>query len=78
LEKAVERGKARKLNTPIPRIEIDEKAFRKGYNYITLFYDLDRSTVEAILTATISTPKILLFISFPNNNWHALKRLPWI
>jgi transposase len=48
LEKSVERGKARKKNTPMPRIGIDEKAFRKGHNYITLIYDLDRSTVEAI------------------------------
>ncbi|QDV65123.1 hypothetical protein Mal65_42930 [Crateriforma conspicua] len=30
------------------RIGIDEKTFRKGQNYITLIYDLDRSTVEAI------------------------------
>ena len=48
LEKAVARGKARKSNDPMPRIGIDEKAFRKGQNYITLVYDLDRSTVEAI------------------------------
>jgi len=32
----------------MPRIGIDEKAFRKGQNYITLIYDLDHSTVEAI------------------------------
>ena len=32
----------------MPRIGIDEKAFRKGQNYVTLLYDLDRSTVEAI------------------------------
>jgi transposase len=32
----------------MPRIGIEEKAFRKGHNYITLLYDLDRSTVEAI------------------------------
>jgi transposase len=48
LEKAVERGKTRELNTPMPRIGIDEKAFRKGHSYITLIYALDRSTVEAI------------------------------
>ena len=48
LEKAVARGKARKTREPMPRIGIDEKAFRKGQNYITLIYDLDRSTVEAI------------------------------
>lgn len=48
LKKAVARGKARKRREPMPRIGIDEKAFRKGQNYITLIYDLDRSTVEAI------------------------------
>ena len=48
LKKAVARGKARKTAKPMPRIGIDEKAFRKGHNYITLIYDLDTSTVEAI------------------------------
>lgn len=48
LTKAVQRGKARKTDKAMPRIGIDEKAFRKGQNYITLIYDLDRSTVEAI------------------------------
>lgn len=48
VKKAVARGKARKTDTVMPRIGIDEKAFRKGHNYITLIYDLDRSTVEAI------------------------------
>jgi transposase len=48
LEKAVERGRTRKLNTPMPRIGIDEKAFRKGHNYITLIYDLERSSAKAI------------------------------
>lgn len=48
LEKAVARGKARKTKMVMPRIGIDEKAFRKGQNYITMIYDLDNSTVEAI------------------------------
>ena len=48
LQKAVERGKSRKCEKAMPRIGIDEKAFRKGQNYITLIYDLDNSTVEAI------------------------------
>jgi transposase len=48
LRRAVDRGKARKTDKPMPRIGIDEKAFRKGQNYITLIYDLDHSTVEAI------------------------------
>jgi len=48
LKKAVARGKARKTGEVMPRIGIDEKAFRKGQNYITMIYDLDNSTVEAI------------------------------
>ena len=48
LERAVSRGMARKEAQPLPRIGIDEKAFAKGQNYITLLYDLDNSTVEAI------------------------------
>jgi hypothetical protein len=62
----------------MPRIGIDEKAFRKGHNYITLIYDLDRSTAEAISDGKIFTLETLLFLSFPTNNWRALKRLPWI
>ncbi len=48
LEKAVARGKARKSKNVMPRIGIDEKAFRKGHDYITMIYNLDNSTVEAI------------------------------
>ena len=48
LERAVERGQARKKSGPLPHIGIDEKSFKKGQNYITLIYDLDNSTVEAI------------------------------
>jgi len=48
LKKAVARGKARKTDKIMPHIGIDEKAFRKGQNYITMIYDLDNSTVEAI------------------------------
>lgn len=48
LQRAVARGKDRKEEKSLPRIGIDEKAFAKGHNYITLLYDLDHSTVEAI------------------------------
>lgn len=48
LERAVERGLARKHSKPLPHIGIDEKSFRKGHSYITLIYDVDNSTVEAI------------------------------
>ncbi len=48
LQRAVQRGKDRKEAKALPRIGIDEKAFAKGQSYITLLYDLDNSTVEAI------------------------------
>lgn len=48
IERAVKRGQALKGERPLPRVGIDEKAFSKRYRYITLLYDLDRSTVEAI------------------------------
>ena len=48
LQRAVRRGQDRKDDKPLPRIGIDEKAFSKGQSYITLLYDLDNSTVEAI------------------------------
>lgn len=48
LEKAVARGKAFKTKPVVPRIGIDEKAFRKSQNYIRMIYDLDNSTARAI------------------------------
>jgi transposase len=48
VQRAVARGQARKEARPMPRIGIDEKAFAKGHRYLTLLYDLDHSTVEAI------------------------------
>lgn len=48
LQRAVARGKLRKEARPMPRVGIDEKAFKKGQSYLTLLYDLDTSTVEAI------------------------------
>jgi transposase len=48
IERAVARGKARKEPSLLPRIGIDEKAFAKGQSYVTIVYNLDESTVEAI------------------------------
>ncbi|MFY7930781.1 MAG: ISL3 family transposase [Oligoflexus sp.] len=48
IERAVARGKARKEPSVLPRIGIDEKAFAKGHSYVSMVYDLDNSTVEAI------------------------------
>lgn len=48
IKRAVDRGQTRKQERPLPHIGIDEKSFAKGHSYITLLYDLDNSTVEAI------------------------------
>lgn len=48
VDRAVARGKMRKQAKDMPRIGIDEKAFAKGQSYVTVLYDLDNSTVEAI------------------------------
>lgn len=45
MERAVARGLARRQADPIPRIGVDEKAFRKGHKYATLVTDLDRGRV---------------------------------
>jgi len=47
-ERAVDRGQARKEAAPVPRIGVDEKAFRKGQDYMTVVCDLDRGVVEFV------------------------------
>ena len=61
LERAVERGLGRKEAKLLPRIGIDEKAFAKGHDYITLLYDLDHSTVEAIADGRDTNSAIACF-----------------
>jgi transposase len=45
LERAVARGLRRRQADAIPRIGVDEKAFRKGHRYATLVTDLDGGRV---------------------------------
>jgi transposase len=45
LERAVERGLARRQAEEIPQLGVDEKAFRKGHKYLTLVNDLTRNRV---------------------------------
>ncbi len=45
MERAVERGLARRQAEPLPQLGVDEKAFRKGHKYFTLVNDLARSRV---------------------------------
>ena len=48
MERAVTRGRARKVRTVVRRIGVDEKAAAKGHRYLTLVCDLDEGTVEHI------------------------------
>jgi transposase len=48
MQRAVTRGQQRKAATVVPQIGIDEKAVRKGHNYLTVVCDLQRSTVEFV------------------------------
>jgi transposase len=45
MERAVERGLARRKAEQIPYLGVDEKAFRKGHKYLTLVNDLSGSRV---------------------------------
>ena len=48
MQRAVTRGRARKLARVVRRIGVDEKAAAKGHHYLTLVCDLDEGTVEYI------------------------------
>jgi transposase len=45
MERAVKRGLQRRQSEPVPRLGVDEKAFRKGHKYLTLVNDLTRGRV---------------------------------
>ena len=48
MNRAVARGLWRRKARVIPCLGVDEKAFRKGHQYMTVVCDLERSTVEHI------------------------------
>lgn len=45
MERAVERGLKRRQSEPLVHVGVDEKAFRKGHQYLTLVNDLSRRRV---------------------------------
>ena len=45
MDRAVQRGLKRRQAEPIPRLGVDEKAFRKGQKYLTIVNDLTRKRV---------------------------------
>jgi transposase len=48
LERAVQRGRARKGTRACSKIGVDETAFRRGHRYATIVCDLEESTVEYV------------------------------
>ena len=48
MERAVERGQARKAPRIIPHLGVDEKAIAKGHRYLTLVCNLQGGTVEYV------------------------------
>ncbi len=48
LERAVNRGRGRKVHRIPSRIGVDEKSIAKGHKYESLVYDLDAGTVEFV------------------------------
>lgn len=48
LERAVDRGRARKEHRIPSRIGVDEKSIAKGHKYESLVYDIDAGTVEFV------------------------------
>jgi transposase len=48
MHRAVARGQRRKGSEPIRYLGVDEKAFRKGYHYITVVSDLEKGSVEYV------------------------------
>lgn len=48
MQRSVRRGLARKRQSQISYLGVDEKAFRKGHSYMTIVSDLMRGTVEHI------------------------------
>lgn len=47
-DRAVKRGQSRKAATVVPRIGVDEKAFKRGQSYMTVVCDIDRGVVEFV------------------------------
>jgi hypothetical protein len=54
MDKAVARGLERRTADEIPWVGMDEKSFRKGYNYVSIINDLERG-IELMQSNTLSS-----------------------
>lgn len=48
MQRAVQRGQARKAAAPIRYLGVDEKAFRKGRHFVTIVSDLEQGAVQYV------------------------------
>jgi transposase len=65
MERAVARGQRAKRRRVMARLGVDEKAASKGHRYVTLVFDLDRSTVEYIADDRKKTGLDAFYLSLP-------------
>ena len=73
--RAVQRGQARKAPKLMPRLGIDEKAFKKGQSYMTMLFDLDNSTVEAISEGNNTESGIACFSQLSTDQINAVEAI---
>lgn len=74
MERAVIRGRARKVARPIRYLGVDEKSFRKGQHaYHTIVCDLERATVEYVAEHRRVESLAPYFAALPPAHRHAIK-----
>ena len=73
LTRAVKRGQSRKVEKLMPRLGIDEKAFKKGQSYMTMLFDLENSTVEAISEGNNTDSGIACYSQLSNDQIQAVE-----
>lgn len=88
IERAVKRGRQRKLARIVRRIGVDEKAAAKGHRYLTLVCDLDEGTVDHISEdrtqesldgyyAGLTTAQLGGIEAVAMDMWHPTSRRRW-
>ena len=75
VERAVERGQNQKVAKLLPRVGLDEKAFSKGQSYVTVLYDLDQSTVDAVSFGNDTESAVACFSELSPEQLHSVEAI---
>jgi transposase len=73
MERAVRRGRERKQSYPARYLGVDERAFRKGHDYVTVVCDLIGSTVEYVADERKAESPEGYFLQFPEEQLERIK-----